>query len=263
MNKFSVVLLCWALGLVSTAVASTPRGRRARRGSDPTSLSIGTPSRGRLQNAALLSESDYVRYRSGTDVFRYGTDEMVYALEQAGKEVAARAAGASLTVGDISQRRGGRFRPHRSHRNGRDVDVAFYMTDTDGGVAYAERFVRFRRSGSARDRDLPLRFDDARNWAFLASMLMSDKAPVQHVFVSNDLKRRLLTEARRQGASEELLDRAQRVLRQPSSGGRHDDHFHMRIYCAPGDRPRCRDSAPFHPWLTNTAATAAVSPLPS
>jgi len=28
----------------------------------------------------------------------------------------------------------------------------------------------------------------------------------------------------------------------------HRNHFHVRIYCNPHERPGCRDRAPFHSW---------------
>ncbi|MCX7809148.1 MAG: hypothetical protein N2515_11135, partial [Deltaproteobacteria bacterium] len=45
-----------------------------------------------------------------------------------------------------------------------------------------------------------------------------------------------------------VIERAQSVMVQPSHGHPHRNHFHVRIYCAPDDRPFCQDSAPFHPW---------------
>ena len=32
----------------------------------------------------------------------------------------------------------------------------------------------------------------------------------------------------------------------------HHYHFHVRIYCGPGNRPACQDRAPFHPWYPGT-----------
>jgi hypothetical protein len=76
------------------------------------------------------------------------------------------------------------------------------------------------------------------------------------MFVSRELRRRLLAEGSRRNADPEILARAARVLYQPPAGGRHRDHFHIRVYCDEGDRPRCRDDGPHHPWLRGGSALA-------
>jgi penicillin-insensitive murein endopeptidase len=255
-----------AVGSLTSAAFATPRGTRSRRAepevsSDGTSLSVGRPHRGRLLNGALLPETPWVRYRSGTDRFRYGTDELVTALEIAAKHVSDRLPGARLTVGDISVRRGGRLRPHRSHRNGRDVDVAFYMSDAEGAPVYAPRFIRVRNDGTSRESGVEARFDDARNWELVQSLLTSELVSVQYAFVSRALEQRLIEEGRRRGAGEDLLARAETVLDQPRAGGRHDDHFHVRIYCDRDDRPRCVDPPPYHAWRPTPAEAPQLALL--
>ncbi len=252
-----------ALGLVaSAAFANPPRQHRqqARRTlvDDGTSVSVGRASRGHLRHPSLLPETGVVHYRSGDERFRYGTDEMVAALEGAAKHVAETLPGSFLTVGDISREHGGRFRPHRSHTAGRDVDIAFYMNDADGNPAYPDRFLRFSGDGEVRSSSFELTFDDARNWELVTSLLESDEVIVQYAFVSRPLKRRLLAEGRRRGASEELLERADIVLQQPARGGRHDDHFHVRVYCDAADAPVCIDRGPLHPWHPRAIEEARV-----
>jgi penicillin-insensitive murein endopeptidase len=254
-----IVALCL---VASAALAIPPRSQRARERrarvqlDDGTSVSVGRATRGYLRNPSLLEESNWLRYRSGDARFRYGTDEMVRALEQAAKQVANELPGAELIVGDISRERGGRFTPHRSHRAGRDVDIAFYMRDADGAPVYPDRFVRFDGHGKSRITELGLSFDDARNWELVESLLTSEDLIVQYAFVSRALKRRLLVEGRRRGASEEVLMRAETVLQQPPRGGRHDDHFHVRVYCDANDKPVCIDRAPFHAWHPMAVAEA-------
>jgi murein endopeptidase len=46
--------------------------------------------------------------------------------------------------------------------------------------------------------------------------------------------------------------RLEQVLVQPSHGHPHANHFHVRIYCNPHERPRCQDRAPYHPWYPGT-----------
>ncbi|MCS6799041.1 MAG: penicillin-insensitive murein endopeptidase [Myxococcota bacterium] len=254
-----------AIGWPVSGRAQGPRatGEVAQQGPTATvdSTSIGRTNRGRLEGGVLLPPSASLRWRNEVATTRWGTRELVALVEDAAEHVSRTLPGAQLVVGDLSRQGGGRFRPHRSHRNGRDVDIAFYMLDAQGRPAYAPRFVRFRGDGS--ERGGTRRFDDARNWELVARLLTSPAAHVQWIFVSRPLEERLLAEGRRRGSSSELLARAAAVLDQPSRGGRHDDHFHVRIYCAADDRPRCIDEPPFHPWVaagpTPPASRSAVA----
>ncbi|MBW2278999.1 MAG: hypothetical protein JRF63_16020, partial [Deltaproteobacteria bacterium] len=48
----------------------------------------------------------------------------------------------------------------------------------------------------------------------------------------------------------ELVERAAKVLHQPSDGYPHDDHFHVRIYCPRATNGQlCRDRGPAWPWI--------------
>ncbi len=253
MRKVWAVVLATAVVSLTTVALAIPHGRHSPPATEPTStdgtsLSIGRPNNGRLMNGALLPESEWLRYRSGDERFRYGTDELVAAVEIAAKHVMDAVPGARLTIGDISLHRGGRFRPHRSHRCGRDIDIAYYMVDADGSPAYAPRFVRFANDGTSRDHEYDTHLDDARNWELVSSLLSTQITSVQYMFVSHAIEQRLLDQARRVGADEELIARAETVLDQPRAGGRHDDHLHLRVYCDPDDRPRCVDPPPYHAW---------------
>lgn len=225
------------------------------------SVSRGLPWAGRLANAvrlrmgaALAPVAEYAR--SGNF---YGTSELVGMLEHAAHRVHARWPGAQMSVGELSGPRGGRLRGHRSHQSGRDVDVAFLMHDAHGRASRMYNFITFRGDGSAVRVRQPLYFDDAKNWTMVASMLRAPTARVQYMFVAKRIGARLLAEGRRQGESEELLQRAAAVLVQPKRGHKHANHFHVRIYCAQDDRPRCRDSAPYWPWYQGTSVASAAT----
>ena len=220
------------------------------------SRSIGYTNRGRLLRSVELEPSEVIRIKNPNA--RYGTAEMVALIEWAAAEVARHHPGASLLVGDISRPRGGRLRPHRSHRAGRDADLGFYLKDDEGQPAEVPRFVRLGRSGKGRSRrdDAVYEFDDARNWRFVAALMGQDAVPVQYLMVIRPLKARLMAEGRRQHAPQWLLDRVEEAVgprhtrgRRRRSYGTHNSHFHMRIYCTGEDRPRCRDKPPFWPWF--------------
>ena len=214
-----------------------------------SSRSLGLPWRGRLRNGVKLEESTYVRY-TGEYAPRgnfWGTWELVQLLERAAYRVSRRVPGAKLSVGELSAQEGGDIADHGSHENGRDADIAFYMLDGRGRPVEPFAFADFGADGMARAPNEGLRFDDARNWELVAKLVADGDARVQFIFVASDIERRLLAEGARRGAPGVVLSRAEAVMVQPS-GHPHRNHFHVRIYCSPSDRPACRDVAPFHPW---------------
>ena len=87
-------------------------------------LAVGWPSFGRLENGVLAHSTTGLNVRSRD---AWGTPETVAALRRAAQEVATLHPGRTeLVVTDISRREGGHLRPHRTHQNGRDVDVLVY-----------------------------------------------------------------------------------------------------------------------------------------
>lgn len=221
------------------------------------SASVGPTNRGRLLRGARLVPTSHLQVRNPSQAF--GTSELVALLTWAAAEVAREHPASVLNVGDLSRERGGRLRPHRSHRVGRDADVGFYLRDGHTGeIATSRHFVALPRGGKGTDRQgATFAFDDARNWTLIAALVGQDVVPVQYIMVIAPLKERLLAEGRRRGASAELLARVDAVVGPQRSGrgrfaqyGTHDSHFHVRIYCSADDRPRCIDTAPFHPWVS-------------
>lgn len=215
----------------------------------PSSRSLGYPWSGRLERGVRLAESPTIRYvgeyRARNNF--YGTWQLVQLLERAAERVEQRLPGARLSVGELSSERGRRLDGHRSHESGRDADIGFYMTDVAGRPYDAFAFAAFGPDGVGRAPNSMLRFDDARNWELVGKLVADGDARVQHIFVSNAIRARLLREGRRRGAPSRVLARAQLVMSQPSAHP-HENHFHVRIYCNPHERPGCRDRAPFHGW---------------
>ena len=254
--RLFVLILTASLGIliltdVSADGRDTSRGPGARRLSHQ-SRSLGFPFQGRLRNGVKLRPSRYLRYVSeyAQNGNHYGTWELIQLLERAAYRVSRRVrdATAKLSVGELSRQTGGRIPGHASHQNGRDVDIAFYMLDARGRPFEPFAFAAFDRHGHGLPPNQNLVFDDARNWELIAKLVADGDARVQYIFVANHLKQRLLREGRRRNAPAIVLDRASRAMMQPSQGHRHANHFHVRIYCSPGNRPACRDRAPFHPW---------------
>ena len=255
----SVLLALLALCTVAAAERARP-GPRVQRELDlrpppgMRSRSLRYPWDGQLVRGMRLRESDYVRYvgEYAPHGRFYGTWELVQLLERAARRVAFRLPGAKLSVGELSRPGGGRVDGHRSHESGRDVDLGFYVTRSDGEPLYTYAFAAFDARGHGVAPNQYLRFDDARNWELVAKLLSDGETRVQYIFVASYLKQRLLDEARRRGAPGGLIERAKAALVQPAHGHPHHNHFHVRVYCGPADQGLCRDSGPFWPWYPGT-----------
>lgn len=220
--------------------------------------SIGTTSHG------LLAEPDHLEakgeafryYRAGDR--RYGTPELVGLIRRVADAVAAEHPGSVLLVGDMSSQTGGWISEHGSHRSGRDVDFAFYLSDPAGRHRSGHPLVKLDRFGVAVRKKRALRFDVERNWLAVEALLSDERAEVQWIFVSRGLKALLLDWALDRDRDVELVKRAASVLHQPTDGYPHDDHFHVRIYCPRGANGElCSDRGPRWPWIGKRAAPPA------
>lgn len=237
-----------ALSLGGTGCATRLHDAAARDGG-----SRGRPSGGWLAGGTTLPDRGYgyTTFRGAAEGgYLLGTTRLVGMVVRAARSLVARDQ-ASLRVGDLSAPRGGRVQRHHSHRNGRDVDLLFFVRDaaTDRPVM-SEGFVRFNRQGESVGASVPLRFDTARNWQLLEALLRDDEAAVLRVFCAAWLRRMLLDYGQSAGRPAWVLERAEQVLLQPGDSLPHDDHFHVRVACTPGERVRgCVDGAPLWPWL--------------
>jgi penicillin-insensitive murein endopeptidase len=219
------------------------------------SLSVGRPNRGRLVRGVALRPTDHLAIKSSSEGQHFGTAELVGLLGRVAARVAERSPGGRLHVGDLSREGGGRFGPHRSHRSGRDADVGFYVLGADGQPTLTERFFDIRRDGTSR-QDPGVRLDDARTWQLVEALITDTETPVQFIFLAHHLEERVLAEGRRQGASEELLARADAVI---DGDRQHTNHMHVRIYCPVDDVPRCDEEPPYHAWVDRSAAREAAA----
>jgi penicillin-insensitive murein endopeptidase len=215
---------------------------------DGSTVSYGAPFDGALRDGvALPSTGDgwevppSWRYRHAT----YGTDELVDAVIRVGRRLAREHPGSRLEVGDLSDRGGGRSSRHRSHQNGRDVDLFLFGADAAGRpMGPIDAMVPYGpdgRSKSWRDRDGRIRtawgrhFDDARNWAMVRALLTDPGVEVQWLFLHDSLIKRLLAYATEHHEDPELVAHAAAVMIQPARALPHDDHLHARVYCDPAD----------------------------
>jgi penicillin-insensitive murein DD-endopeptidase len=197
--------------------------------------SVGSPTEGHLVGGTRLEESPWLRIvpcHRDEDV-RWGLESLVSMIDRAARSVRKQFPDSVLSAGHLSRREGGDVDMHASHESGRDADLGFYVVNQQGKSIFAEHFVPFVADGTAPSWP-GARFDDARNWALVASLVGDGRAHVSYLFVASPLRARLLTYAQRIGAPYAIRLRASEVMAQPRGSLPHDDHFHVRISCPSG-----------------------------
>ena len=197
---------------------------------DSHSQSVGRPNDGYLRGGRLLPAEGpgYVRKN---DKAPYGTDETVAIIVWAFSEMVRLYPGTvPVVVGNLSLEKGGRLRPHKSHRAGRDADLGYYFNDNQ----YTRHFVDAT----------PETMDSEKTWTLVELLLSTHQ--VEYLFIDRSLQRQLYDEALRRGWSEEDLSelfeaplgaRAKRGVIRHSRGHRH--HLHVRFKCDRSD-DRCK-----------------------
>ena len=177
------------------------------------SMAVGFANSGRLVNAK--------RFPQGPDrsvvspEVAWATEETVNYLADAIREVRAKFPNAPpLRVNGISNKDGGYLRPHKSHQNGRDVDVGFYYPTVDP----------IRERERERYINVPL------NWAFLRALVT--KTDVQLVLVDRRVRKVIYDYALAAGEDKAWLDS---LFNDGPTGiirhaRRHRDHFHIRFH---------------------------------
>ncbi len=195
--------------------------------------SIGLPHEGTLRGAVPVGETALPLARLRDNDRRWAHPALARILLDAAKATGLR--DSPLVLGDIAAPTGGEISGHRSHRTGRDVDVLFYFQDLAGAPVRTPDFLVVGADGLAWDKAHQrwLRFDDARNWAFVQAVVTNREAPVHWIFIHRALRERLLRYANAVGEPAPVIYEASERMAQPMPSGPHDDHFHVRIGCTP------------------------------
>ncbi len=250
----------YRLAICLFAAACIPGGL-----TDFSSISVGSFNAGSLRHGARLPAKGEGYLIPPLWVARnanYGTDELVGAIRRAARRVAREYPGAQLGIGDLSLRGGRDSELHRSHRAGRDADLIFYAVDEKGRpVAPANAMPRYgtddRRArppqpsghGVVFGPFSPRWLDVPRTWALVRALLEDPAAEVQYLFCNERVRQQLLAHARAIGEDDDVLERGEALLRQPSDSAVHDDHLHLRVHCAIDDRALgCLDRGPLRWW---------------
>jgi penicillin-insensitive murein endopeptidase len=223
-------------------------------------ISIGGYAKGCLAGAVQLPADGpgWQAMRLSRDR-RWGTPELVAYIEALARS-AAQDGWPGLLVGDIGEPRGGPMTSgHASHQIGLDVDI-WLKPMPNHTLSPIERetssAVSMLKQGT-RDID-PRRFGEGeRLLIYRAAQLPG----VVRIFVAPGIKR-ALCESR-------WDDRSFLTKLRPWYG--HDDHFHVRLACPPGDT-QCVDQAPVPPgdgcgkeldyWFTDIPYKPSANPPP-
>src|SRR5215471_5058094 len=167
---------------------------------DGTSVSMGTSNAGALRRGVLLPPVGDGYVVPPTWVTRgssFGTDELVDALVRSSRVVMRQRPGGTLGIADLSPRGGGATVKHKSHENGRDVDLIYFAVDDSGRpLRPADAMIRYDAEGVSRPwrrehagdplpsagwMPTPRRFDTARNWALVRALLADPGVDVQWI----------------------------------------------------------------------------------
>ncbi|MEM9462602.1 MAG: penicillin-insensitive murein endopeptidase [Myxococcota bacterium] len=192
----------------------------------PGGIGVGAPNRGSLVNGVQLPESDMVKILDKGRV--WGTTHCIEHLLEA-IATFRRDSGYDrpLTISSISLKKGGRFRPHSSHRTGRDVDI------------------RLPRKPGHKKGEAPSSIDWSKTWALVKAL--AETREVEYIFVSWSRQKYLYRAAQSAGATKAELAKIVQYPKKPSQRTKaivrhapgHTVHLHVRFTCTPGNS-RCK-----------------------
>lgn len=174
---------------------------------------VGRPNRGVLFNPVTLESGPGLQVMN--EERRYATRATVTSIANAVAEVEREFPGAVLRVGDVSGRRGGYIRPHRSHQSGVDADIGFYYRAQEKWYTKA--------NANNLDRE--------RTWALVKALVA--QGTVEYLFVDRSVQALLREHALAIGESREFVDGlfespAKRDTLVRHAWG-HLTHFHVRF----------------------------------
>lgn len=156
----------------------------------------------------------------------WGRPVSVRTLEQVGRELARAFPGSLLVVGDLALEQGGKFPPHKGHRQGYDVDFGIFR----GGENYRIRF----KPVKVEDLDVE------RTWFVLSRLLETGR--VARILVDYQLQGALRAEAVRQGVPDSQLEKYFQFPRPRFSDEGiirhwpgHQNHIHVRFQEVEGE----------------------------
>jgi len=177
------------------------------------SISMGFVQEGRLINGVPFPHGD--GWTVVSPEATWGTRETVEFVASAIRQVKAWHPDAPpLRVNQISAREGGYLRPHKTHQNGRDVDLGFYYPNGE----------------TVRVRERERVIDVALNWALVKALVIH--GDVQFILVDQRVQKVLYEHAKKVGEDPAWLESLFHAGKQSilQHARRHRDHFHVRYF---------------------------------
>lgn len=178
--------------------------------------SYGHPYRGRLENG-IPFPAQFSGYQLREKERIYTTPEVAGAVLDAVDAVQKQFPGTcDLYIGDFSLPNGGFMNRHKSHQNGRDVDLGMYAK----GNRTLSTFIPMTEEN----------LDVARTWCLIENIIRSQR--VQYIFLDKNIQKLLYDHALSRGMSRDYLDRIfgnarGAVIRHLRN---HQDHIHVRFF---------------------------------
>jgi hypothetical protein len=210
-----------------------PRTVNCRRGHPPPpiefrkdAVSLGYPSGGKLLRGLLLPLSPLWKRGKKDQVWAssHTLATMIEAFTRLRVDIGY---AGEIFIGSISRRRGGKFRPHASHRTGLDIDIRLPLLPSVPLETYPT----------------PDAVDWPATWELIEALL--DTGEVSVIFLDHRLQEHLYWAARWDGKTPEELapiihwprkeKKWEAIVRHSRN---HKGHIHVRLLCGP-DEPRC------------------------
>ncbi|MCC6277005.1 MAG: penicillin-insensitive murein endopeptidase [Oligoflexia bacterium] len=225
-GSLALMVAFWALP--SKAQTESP-WRRIQTPVSGEPRSIGEVARGCLQGAAELPHSGLgffkMRLNQERGNRRFGHPMLVNLIYQLGQESSELGIG-SLLIGDMALPRGGpSLTGHFSHQTGLDVDIYFLTWVRDSSPTPSER--------NELSAPSVVNFEEKKMYAEfvpLVSTLLQmtvSQVTVDRVFVNPIIKKEFC---------ERLKPGERHWLRKVRPMWGHQEHFHVRLACPPGDK---------------------------
>ncbi|MBN2722477.1 MAG: penicillin-insensitive murein endopeptidase [Deltaproteobacteria bacterium] len=199
-------------------------------------LTIGSPWNGALHKGRKIpvrGKGYMVLPRTIKRGHYYGTSALINLIRDTASRISKSYPGSKLTVGDLSRSTGGFAPGHRSHQSGRDVDLGFYILSTKHHYrVIKDNFPRFNNIARGVGPYKNLILDLERNWE-LVELLTKHPSNVIMIIVSKEIKSLLLNYAQAVARPPATIAKAKRLM---VYAPWHEDHFHVRIGCPPGQK---------------------------
>jgi len=178
--------------------------------------SVGKPYQGSLVNGIPFPQ-EFKGYQLRGIERTYTAPEVIGALLDAIENLRSKYPNTcDLYLGDFSLKGGGWMKNHRSHQNGRDVDIGMYAK----GNRRLDRFIPM----NSANLDVP------KTWQLIENLLCSQR--VEYIFLDKSVQKLLLAYARSRGKDATYLNRLFGNVRGAviQHLPAHKDHLHVRFY---------------------------------